>query len=244
MDGITPENILRHEAAPRNRTLANALVKLRLVESSGIGRRRIFRSALMYGKRRPEYQTDGFAVTLRLFNQETHQTLARLVAEMGAQGTEVGLDQLLILDALMERPYVDANQAGQVLQLTEDESRMVLEAMCDQSPSLLERKGHSATATFYLAKGLAKSLKGKAAYTRTRGLNPVRYTELVREYLRDHRRIRNSEVRELLGLGDSASAAVEASRLLRKWSQVDGFLTAEKAGSVYYVRRATVKQGV
>lgn len=244
MDGVTPENILRHEAVPRNRTLANALVKLRLVESSGIGRRRIFRSALMYGKRRPEYQTDGFAVTLRLFNRETHQTLARLVAELGAQGTEVGLDQLLILDALMERPYVDANQAGQVLQLTKDESRMVLEAMCDQSPSLLERKGHTATATFYLAKGLAKSLKGKAAYTRTRGLNPVRYAELVREYLRDHRRIRNSEVRELLGLGDSASAAVEASRLLRKWSQVDGFLTREKAGSVYYIRRATVRQGV
>jgi ATP-dependent DNA helicase RecG len=53
--GITPENILRHEAVPRNRTLANALVKLRLVESSGIGRRRIFRSALVFGKRRPEY---------------------------------------------------------------------------------------------------------------------------------------------------------------------------------------------
>lgn len=69
--GITPENILRHEAVPRNHTLANALVKLRLVESSGIGRRRIFRSALVYGKRRPQYQTDGYTVTLRLFNRET-----------------------------------------------------------------------------------------------------------------------------------------------------------------------------
>lgn len=244
MDGITPENILRHEAVPRNRTLANALVKLRLVESSGIGRRRIFRSALVYGKRRPEYVTDGFAVTLRLFNRETHQALARLVAEMGAQGSEVGLDQLLVLDALMERPYVDGGQAGQVLQLPRDEARAVLESMCNLATPLLERKGHTSTATFYLAKGLAKTLKGKAAYTRTRGLNPVRYAELVREYLKDHRRIRNSEVRELLGLGDSASASVEASRLLNKWSQSDGFLMRESTGSLYYVRRPVAKQDV
>jgi ATP-dependent DNA helicase RecG len=74
--GITPENILRHEAVPRNRTLANALVKLRLVESSGIGRRRIFRSALVFGKRRPEYATDGHSVTLRMFNREAHDALS------------------------------------------------------------------------------------------------------------------------------------------------------------------------
>lgn len=87
--GITPENILRHEAVPRNRTLANALVKLRLVESSGVGRRRIFRSALVYGKRRPQYQTDGHAVTLRLFNRQTHDAVAQVVARLDAAGAEV-----------------------------------------------------------------------------------------------------------------------------------------------------------
>lgn len=35
---------------------------------------------------------------------------------------------------------------------------------------LLERKGHTQTATNHLAKGVATALKGKAAYTRTRGL--------------------------------------------------------------------------
>jgi len=51
----------------------------------------------------------------------------------------------------------------------------------------------------------------------------VRYAELVREYLNDHKRIRNVELRELLALGDSPSAQVEASRYLKKWSQDDGF---------------------
>ncbi len=103
--------------------------------------------------------------------------------------------------------------------------------------NLIERRGHTASATFHLAKGVAKELKGKAAYTKTRGLNPVRYAEMVREYLRDHQKIRNAELRELLGLGDSASAQVEASRYLKKWSQPDGFLERGEGGNVYYTLR-------
>lgn len=93
-----------------------------------------------------------------------------------------------------------------------------------ETVNMMERRGHTITATFHLAKGVATALKGKAAYTRTRGLNPVRYAELVREYLKNHQRIVNAQLRELLGLGDSPSAQVEASRLLKKWSQSDGFL--------------------
>jgi ATP-dependent DNA helicase RecG len=241
VDGITPENILRHEAVPRNRTLANALVKLRLVESSGIGRKRIFRSALVFGKRRPEYATDGFSVTLRMFAQGAHDSLAKLIANLDAQGADVGLDQLLVLDALMEQSYISAVKAAEVLQLPRDDARTVLETMCAPPMNLLERKGgHAASATFYLAKGIAKDLKGKAAYTRTRGLNPVRYAELVREYLRDHQRIRNAELRDLLALGDSPSAKVEASRYLAKWSKEDGFLVKESPKGLYYLLRKTI----
>jgi ATP-dependent DNA helicase RecG len=94
-------------------------------------------------------------------------------------------------------------------------------------------RGHTAAATFHLSKGVAKELKGKAAYTRTRGLNPIRYAEMVREYLRDHRQIENAELRELLGLGNSASAQVEASRYLKKWSQPDGFLDRQRVGKTH-----------
>lgn len=237
VDGITPENILRHEAVPRNRTLANVLVKLRLVESSGIGRRRIFRSALVFGKRLPQYSTDGFSVTLKMFNREAHEGLAKVIARLDAEGADVGLDQLLILDSLLGQDFIDVARASDVLQLSKEESRRILEAMCLQPIGLLERKGHTSAATFHLAKGIAKELKGKAAYTRARGLNPVRYAEMVREYLQDHQRIRNAELRELLGLGDSASAQVEASRYLRKWSQPDGFLDRDKQDKLHYVLR-------
>lgn len=236
--GITPDNILRHEAVPRNRTLANALVKLRLVESSGIGRRRIFRSALVFGKRRPQYQTDGYSVTLRLFNRATHDAVAQVVARLDAEGAEVSLDHLLVLDVLMDQPSIDSVEVAKVLQLSRDEARSVLEAMCMPPLNLLERRGHTSAVTFYLSKGVATVLKGKVAYTRTRGLNPVRYAEMVREYLRDHQRIENAQMRELLGFGDASSAKVNASRLLRKWSQEDGFLLKNKGkGKPFYTLR-------
>lgn len=238
VDGITPDNILRHEAVPRNRSLANALVKLRLVESSGIGRKRIFRSALIYGKRRPEYSTDGFSVTLRMFNQGTHEALAALIARLDSQGADVGLDELLVLDALHSQDFIDVSEAARVLQTSKEEARRVLDGMSLPALALIERRGHTASATFHLAKGIAKELKGKAAYTKTRGLNPVRYAEMVREYLRDHQTIRNRELRELLGLGNSPSAEVEASRYLKKWSDVDGFLDKQGSGkNIFYIRR-------
>jgi ATP-dependent DNA helicase RecG len=55
------------------------------------------------------------------------------------------------------------------------------------------------------------------------------------------RTIRNAELRELLGLGDSASAQVEASSYLVKWSEADGFLDKHGGGNnVSYSRRAPV----
>lgn len=175
-----------------------------------------------------------------MFNREAHGTLAGLIARLDAQGAEVGLDQMLVLDALLGQEFIDVAQAAIVLQLPRDDARRILEVMCLPPLGLLERKGHTASATFHLAKGVAKDLKGKAAYTRTRGLNPIRYAEMVREYLRDHQQIVNAELRELLGLGNSATAQVEASRYLKKWSLPEGgFLDKRRVGSthVYTLRR-------
>jgi ATP-dependent DNA helicase RecG len=180
-------------------------------------------------------------VTLRIFNQGANDLLAKLIVRFDEQGAEIGLDQLLILDALRSQDFIDVTGAADILQLSRDEARRILDGMCLPPLHVLERRGHTAAATFHLAKGIAKELKGKAAYTKARGLNPVRYAELAREYLRDHQRISNEELRQLLGLGDSPSAKVEASRYLKKWSQPDGFLERKGGGSrVYYTSRSIV----
>ena len=52
-------------------------------------------------------------------------------------------------------------------------------------------------------------------------------------YLRDHQRIESAELREVLALGNSPSAQVEASHNLKKWSQLDGFLDRQRVGKTH-----------
>jgi ATP-dependent DNA helicase RecG len=225
--GIRVDNILRHEPVARNRTLANAFLKLRLVEAAGTGRRRIFVPMLSYGKRMPQYESDGQRVTLRIYDGVFDQALAQMVAKWNAEGRDIQLDTLLVLAYMKEHPYIDAKRASGLLQLEREDARGVLDHLSIPGKGILERRGRTQAATFHLAKGIAKDLLGRAAYTRTKGIAPARFAEIVREYVRDHGSIANRECRELLGLGDSASAQVEASRYLKKWSASAGFLKPE-----------------
>lgn len=225
--GIRVDNILRHEPVARNRTLANAFLKLRLVEAAGTGRRRIFVPMLSYGKRIPQYESDGQRVTLRIYDGVFDQALAQMVAKWNAEGREIQLDALLVLAYMKEHPYIDAKRAAGLLQLEREDARGVLDQLSVPGKGILERRGRTQAATFHLAKGIAKDLLGRAAYTRTKGIAPARFAEIVREYVRDHGSIANRECRELLGLGDSPSAQVEASRYLKKWSGSGGFLKAD-----------------
>lgn len=134
----------------------------------------------------------------------------------------------------------DTLSAAQLLQLPREEARAALDRLAQPGTGFLERKGGTRAATFHLTKGVARDLLGKAAYTRTRGLNPIRYAAMVQEFVTDHGSITPRECRELLGLGESDSARVEASRYLRQWCEANGFLRREGRGKnvQYLFRRA------
>jgi ATP-dependent DNA helicase RecG len=222
--GITPKNILRHEPASRNRTLAESFEKLRLVERAGIGRRRIFETTLAYGKRIPEYEADGGRVTLRLFNGGFDERMATLVARWRGEAREIGLDGLLVLSYLRHNAFIDTLSAAELLQVPRELARSALDRLAHPETGFLERKGRTKAATYHLTKGATKELLGKAAYTRTRGLDPIRYAEMVKAFVADHGSITPRECRDLLGVGESHSARVEVSRYLRGWSGDGGFL--------------------
>ena len=225
--GITPQNILRHESRTRNQKLALAFVKLGLAESAGMGRKRIFIPMLSYGKRPPVYETDGHSVTLKVFGGGFDARLAKLVAKWRQDGREIDLDALLILSHMREHAFIDTYSATELLQLSRGEVRGLLDKYAQPETGLLERRGRTAAATFHLTKAIAKDLLGKAAYTKTRGINPIRYAEMVRMYVTDHGSITPAECRELLGLGESDSDKVTVSKLLRRWSSEAGFLIRE-----------------
>lgn len=225
--GITPQNILRHEPASRNRALAEAMEKLGLVERAGVGRRRIFVSLLSYGKRVPKYEDGTTRVTLRIFDGSFDERMARLVADWKGQGREIDLDALLVLSYLSDYTFLDTSFAAELLQMEREDAKGVLDQLAMPKTGILERRGRTKAATYHLNKAVAKDLLGKAGYTKIKGLNPIRYAEMVKSFLADHGSITPAECRELLGLGDSQSARVEVSRYLKRWSGPTGFLRRE-----------------
>jgi ATP-dependent DNA helicase RecG len=91
---------------------------------------------------------------------------------------------------------------------------------------------------------VANDLLGRAAYTRLKGIDPIRDREIVREYVAEQGSINSTECRELLGLGESATAKVDASRLLGEWSGPGGFLrkVGTRGPGVHYVLAVSAKE--
>jgi ATP-dependent DNA helicase RecG len=201
--------------------------------------RRIFIPTLSFGKRVPEYVGEATRVTLRIFDGTFDERMARLMAKWRGEGREIDLDVLLVLSYLTGHAFIDTLSAADVLQLTPDQARGVLDRLAQPQIGILERMGRTRAATFHLTKGVAEDLLGRAAYTRLKGIDPIRYREWAREFVEDHGSITPRECRELLGLGESASAQVAASRYLKEWSAPTGFLVREGRGpSTRYRLRA------
>ncbi len=193
---------------------------------------------LSFGKRVPQYQTDGSRVTLRLYNGSLDERMARLVAKWQGEGRAIELDELLMLSYLREHAFIDTRSGSALLQCSLHTARAILDRLAQPGTGILERRGGTRAATYHLTKGVAKDLLGKAAYTKTRGLDRVRYPEMVKAFLRDHGSMTPKECRELLGLGESPSAKSQMSRLLRKWSGEGGFLRREgkTRGTRYFLQ--------
>jgi ATP-dependent DNA helicase RecG len=190
---------------------------------------------LGYGKRPPIYDTDGTRVTLRIFDGSYDARMATLVSKWRQDGIEVDLDGLLILFYLREHAFVDSAKAAEILHLPRDDANRVLDLLTLPPSAMLERRGRTKGSTYHLSKSVASDLLGKAAYSAGKGISPLRYAEMIKVYLQDHGSITPKQCRELLHMGESQSARAEISRLLRKWSDSEGFLVREgKPPSVTY----------
>jgi len=227
-EGITLENILTTEPKQRNRRLAEVFEKVGLVDRAGTGRRRIFVPSLSFGKRPPFYEADEHTVRLTIFNGTFDERMAAFVANRQRQGHEVSLEILLLLSYLREHPEIDSPTASRLLQRPEARARDILDRLCMGSDALLERRGKKRGVTYHLAQHVAKELIGTAAYVRLSGIDPIRYKELIREYVTQHGSIANRECRELLGLGNSHSAQVKATNILESCDFLEPFGSSPK----------------
>lgn len=155
--GITPQNILRHEPVPRNPTLVDALTRLRLVNRSNLGVRRMYQALLIEGKEPPEIIDEGESVRV-IFRASNLSVPFRLfVAEEADKGRILTVEELLIIQHLLRHPEIDTITAAHITQQTEGDARETLSRM-ERDLGYLERGGTGRGTWWYLRAKLHQRL--------------------------------------------------------------------------------------
>jgi ATP-dependent DNA helicase RecG len=138
--GITPDNILRHEPVPRNPALVDALTRLRLVNRSNLGVRRMYQALLIEGKEPPVIVDEGEAVRVIFHASDLSVPFRLFVAEEADKGRILTVENLLIIQHLLRHPEVDTATAARITQQTEGDARETLSRM-ELDLGYLERGG-------------------------------------------------------------------------------------------------------
>ena len=138
--GITPDNILRHEPVPRNPALVDALTRLRLVNRSNLGVRRMYQALLIEGKEPPEIIDEGEAVRVIFRASDLSVPFRLFVAEEADKGRILTVEDLLILQYLLRHPEIDTTTAARITQQSESDARETLSRM-ELDLGYLERGG-------------------------------------------------------------------------------------------------------
>jgi ATP-dependent DNA helicase RecG len=155
--GITPENILRHEPVPRNPALVDALTRLRLVNRSNLGVRRMYQALLMEGKEPPTILDEGNAVRVIFRASQLSVPFRMFVAEESDRGRLLSLERLLIIQHLLRYPEIDTATAARITQQGESDAREVLTHM-EAALNYLERGGTGRGTYWILRRDLHRRL--------------------------------------------------------------------------------------
>jgi ATP-dependent DNA helicase RecG len=129
--GITPENILHHQPAARNPLLVEALTKLRLVNRSSLGISRMFSALLAEGKETPQIREIGESVLVTFLKRDLNAEFRRFITEESERGHDLGVDELLLLQYLIQHPEVDTDAAATLCQRGKPEIRERLSTMAN-----------------------------------------------------------------------------------------------------------------
>lgn len=207
--GITPKNILRQDSKPRNKHLAEILRKIGLIEKAGMGIKRIFYTQLASGKIEPLFYADEHHVRVIIRNGAIDEPFIKFIKGMEQRGKEIGLDELMILSVLRRQRELSVNEGAEILQLDTIRTRDILNQM--SSRGFLEKSGVKKGLIYRLSGSLCEKLGESLYYIREKGIDKIRYPELVLQYVKEYGEITNRQVRELLGVDK-----YKASRILRR----------------------------
>lgn len=235
VDGVTLANLLVTEPRPRNRTLADSMKRIGVVERSGRGVDTIYRGMLKFGRPAPDYgRTDAHNVVLELPTMPADMVFLRMVVDIERQrDTELPIDSLIALGALRESKRLTAAALAVNIQRDSARAKRTLEALTEAG--LVEAHGNTRARSYTLSASVYSVVSDKAAYTRQVGFGPIQHEQMVLSYIRQHGQIRRSDVMDLCRLTEGQAKELlrrlSASKKIELFGSGRGAAYAEVAGS-------------
>ena len=219
-EGVRLDNLLVTAPRPRNPLLADACKRAGIVERTARGIDTIFYEQLRNGRLAPSYaRSDTVTVVIVIPGGEANLDFVRLLVTEAQAGRALGLDDLLILNALWQERNVDTAEAARLTQKPETETRATLHRLVEAG--LVEERGEKRGRTWHLSAAVYRALGDRAAYVRQRGFEPLQQEQMVLQYVEKHGRITRKEAAELCRI-----SSPQAYRLLDRLAE-QGLLARE-----------------
>ncbi|HHH46917.1 MAG TPA: winged helix-turn-helix transcriptional regulator [Thiotrichales bacterium] len=195
-DGVRLDNLLVTAPRPRNPLLADAFKRAGIVERTARGIDTIFYEQLRNGRPAPSYErSDSTSVTVVIPGGAANLDFVRLLVTEAQDGRVLGLDELLILNALWQERSLATEDAARLIQKPEAEARATLHRLVEAG--LVEERGRKRGRTWHLSAAAYRSIGDKAAYVHQRGFEPLQQEQMVLQYVEKHGRITRREAAEL-----------------------------------------------
>jgi len=228
-DGVRLDNLLVTAPRPRNPLLADAFKRAGIVERTARGIDTIFYEQLHNGRPAPSYdRSNESSVVVVLPGGQANLDFVRLVVEEDRAGRKLGLDELLLLNALWQDRRLTTEEAARLIQKPESEVRVVLNRLVEAG--LVEPRGERKGRTWHLSAATYRRLGQPAAYVRQRGFEPLQQEQMVLQYVATHGQITRREAAELCRLGP-----YQATRLLGRLVQDGRLVRRGTRKGTYYV---------
>jgi ATP-dependent DNA helicase RecG len=214
VSGVTAENVLTTASRTRNPRLAEAVRKLGIAETAGLGVDRMYAAMAGLGHQPPRFEGTEATVRVTLTGGAPNTHVARFVRTL-PPGSAEDADTMLVLLTLLSSRTVTAPLLSPLLQKPESEVRTVLDRLAAPPSDLLEPTRESvrwASPTYRLREGPLRDLGTAVTYRRRTTDSRDR---LVLELLREAGTINARMVRLVLQTDVTTTSRVLANMVER-----------------------------
>lgn len=182
--GVNVGNVL-HKQSPRNRRIAEIFSKCGLVERSGQGMDRMFKTSIRESKHIPDFTgTDQYQVTLTLDGEVRDPRFLEYLEKVGRETIEVfSTDDFLVLDLIHREQRVP------------ERFRSRLQFLMDSG--VVERYGGGRGTKYILCRAYCTMTGQKGMYTRKKGLDRETNKALLLKHIQENT-TEGSRLKELM----------------------------------------------